>query len=179
MVITGSDSVIDQYNQYYAEYLTMFRAYETEIIAMNTNATIGRAGSVGTVTGAGLLSYSDFINYVAKIRGVATTSTNLINPVTSNYVSLAPPAAPTTSSPYYNIANGLSSIKFQWQPAAMRPPRAKDYATKWVAYFYNVINTNLYDTGYSLPNTLRIKIRHRHRADVDQCGRLGRLERGL
>ena len=34
-------------------YLTLFRAYETEIIAMNTNATIGRAGSVGTVTGAG------------------------------------------------------------------------------------------------------------------------------
>ena len=145
MVITGSDSVIDQYNQYYAEYLTMFRAYETEIIAMNTNATIGRAGSVGTVTGAGLLSYSDFINYVAKIRGVATTSTNLINPVTSNYVSLAPPAAPTTSSPYYNIANGLSSIKFNGSRGYTDTLFAHTQNYSWGAdgYGYSLIAPNL------------------------------------
>ncbi len=156
MVITGSDSVIDQYNQYYAEYLTMFRAYETEIIAMNTNATIGRAGSVGTVTGAGLLSYSDFINYVAKIRGVATTSTQSHQPGDLELCFARATGGANNVEPVLQHRKRSLEHQVQWQPR-LCDHGAKDYATIWVAYFFNVINTNLYDTGYSLPNTLRIK----------------------
>lgn len=154
-VVAGPANVIDQYNQYYAEYLTLFRAYETEIIAMNSSARIGFASGT-SATGGGLLSYSDFINYVAKLRGLPTTSTSLINPLTSNFVSLAPPAAPTASNAYYNIANGLSTITFNFAKG-YATTTAADYATKWTAYFYNIVNANLYDTGYTLATALRTK----------------------
>src|SRR5262249_46849402 len=105
-VISGDPRVVDQYNQYYAAYMAMFSAYETEIIGLNTAALIGTVVGKQT-TGGGVLSVAD---YSANIAGLGGTKNN--DPLLSTIVPLlTPPVAPTTSSAYENLtlASGLGT----------------------------------------------------------------------
>ena len=121
----------DQYNQYYAQYVTMFHAYATEIVALNTNATIGRNDSRSRLTGPGLLSYADFINYVAKMWSRNDDGKQRHQPADLELCCVARASDGANDvSPYYNIANGLSSIKFTGRSAGYATT-ASDYATLW------------------------------------------------
>src|SRR5262249_41820956 len=63
VTITSTNaSVVDQYNQYYAEYVAMFQAYMTDLLLINTTGAI-KANLTGNnqVSGGAVLSYADFI----------------------------------------------------------------------------------------------------------------------
>ncbi|GKQ52146.1 filamentous haemagglutinin family protein [Bradyrhizobium sp. Ce-3] len=140
VVISSSDpAVIDQYNLYYSQYLRMFRAYETELIGVNVN---GINPSTGVSAQGGIvLSYADFVAY-AQARNTFNLDPSLN----------AIPAAPTTSTVYYNLSNPgrlvYNSVSGNVVAAS------GDYATKWTAYFLSVINTNLVDSGKGRLNNL-------------------------
>lgn len=155
-VISGSPEAIDQYNQYYAQYVRMFNAYATDIVALNTNAVLGNASitAAGNKTeGPALLSYSDYVNYITQARGIAATLRGFINPLRSNYVGLfTPPTAPTTSTAYYNIAGGMGDLTFSEASTGKGySTTASDYVTKWTAYFLTIANANIHNTtnGYT------------------------------
>ncbi|MBY6242346.1 filamentous haemagglutinin family protein [Methylosinus sp. Sm6] len=141
-VISGSASVIDQYNQYYAAYAKLFRLYETEIVAMNTNGAQGLGVAGGTY-----LSYADVFT-MAQIFGIG------LDPSSSSYLYI--PAAPTLSSSYYNILGGFGSVTYlDGVEGGWASTTATDYATQWAAYFYNVANFNLANHyyGFGIFNT--------------------------
>lgn len=151
-VITGSADVIDQYNQFYAAYVGMFRAYETEIVTLNTSALIGDPST--RVTGPGILSYADYVAYITAIQA---TRRVILNPVTGNRASFVPPAAPTTGSLYYDITNGVMTNRFTYfiESAGgwVRSTPATDYATLWTAYLIDVVTANMYNSGGSAVRT--------------------------
>ncbi|WP_229167347.1 filamentous hemagglutinin family protein [Bradyrhizobium altum] len=136
VVISTTDlAVIDQYNQYYSQYLRMFRAYETELIGVNVN---GINPSTGVSARGGIvLSYADFVAYTNTIPGVL----NRVNP-SVNVI----PAAPTTRTQYYNLTNGIGRLLYNSGTGNV-VTGAADYATKWTAYFLSVINTNLVNSN--------------------------------
>lgn len=161
-VITGSAEVIDQYNQYYALYLTLFNAYATDIVSLNTHALLGRIGTPASTQtdGPALLSYSDYVAYITKARAIQATSTTFINPLRATLVPLfTPPTAPTTGSAYYDIAGGIGALTFN-NTNALRgyTTDASDYATLWTAYFFTVANANTFNTlstnAATLPNVV-------------------------
>ncbi|MGY3591283.1 filamentous hemagglutinin family protein [Bradyrhizobium sp. USDA 4341] len=136
VVISSSDpAVIDQYNLYYSQYLRMFRAYETELIGVNVN---GINPSTGVSARGGIvLSYADFVAYTNTIPGVLNRVDPSVNVI---------PAAPTTSTQYYNLTNGIGRLLYNSGTGNV-VTGAQDYATKWTAYFLSVINTNLVNSG--------------------------------
>ncbi|WP_342710252.1 filamentous hemagglutinin family protein [Bradyrhizobium sp. B124] len=142
VVISSSDptligAVTDQYNLYYSQYLRMFRAYETELIGVNVN---GINPSTGVSAHGGIvLSYADFVGY-AQSRGISP-----------NLSTVVIPSAPTTSTAYYNLTAGLGTIRFVGGNAVAL---TGDYATRWTAYFYNVITANLRGSGKQTINNL-------------------------
>ncbi|WP_400768661.1 filamentous haemagglutinin family protein [Methylosinus sporium] len=143
----ASGDIIDQYNQYYAQYLKLFGAYETEIVALNTSAKIGQTNkySAGFATGAAILSYADYVAYVTKIRGGSPS----LNPVSNTSSVFTIPAAPTTGSIYYNFSTGVDTAGFNYSTkdgSVTLPATATDYASKWAAYFFNIVNANLFNT---------------------------------
>ena len=145
----------DQYNQDYAQYVRMLNAYATDIVSLNTSALLGR--TTGTQTkGPALLSYSDYINYIAKMRSTTTTANNVINPLTSHYGALfTPPTATTTSGTYYNITSGIGAVTFTNTVSKKAyTTTASDYATLWTAYFFNVANANTWNTSGTSAGTL-------------------------
>jgi filamentous hemagglutinin family protein len=135
-VITGSANITDQYNQYYAEYLNLFRAYEKEIVSIDTNGAAGYGGS-----GGAYLSYSDFMSLVANAYGSSVQNLSFISV----------PSQPGLSAAYYNISTGLGSITFD-ASSGVASAATSDYATEWAAYFYNVANFNLVNNNVG--NTL-------------------------
>lgn len=140
-VISGSAQVIDQYNQYYAQYLNLFRAYATETIALNTHGidVLSERNGVPEATGGAIVSYSDFSTIISTVLGFVA-----IDPS-----SLVVPTSPTTQSAYYNIQRGIGSIDFSGDGSASTT--ASDYVTQWAAYFYSVVNLNLANnTGSTL-----------------------------
>ncbi|MBR1201887.1 MULTISPECIES: filamentous haemagglutinin family protein [unclassified Bradyrhizobium] len=138
VISSGDARVVDQYNQYYSEYLRMFRAYETELIGVNVN---GINPSTGVSARGGIvLSYADFVDYTSTIPGSAG-----LNPSRN-----AIPAAPTLSSEYFNLGTGIGN--FLISPNGNLIARTGDYASKWTAYFLSVINTNLLNSGKSRLN---------------------------
>ena len=153
-VIAGPADAVDQYNQYYRTYFRMFRAYETEIVAVNTNTRIGNSATSPFVGGA-VLSYADFVDYVSKIRNISPTLATWINPVTGTRAALfVPPAAPTTSTAYYNISAGLGTSS--WSIASPNQgssitTSATDYATRWTAYLFRW-STRIYTIRSDWPN---------------------------
>ncbi|WP_283469855.1 filamentous haemagglutinin family protein [Methylosinus trichosporium] len=138
-VVAGSAQVVDQHNQYYAKYLDLFRAYETEITGLDKHGIDVNASNsdISGVTGGNIVSYADYSAIVSAVFGSVA-----IDPST-----LALPTAPTTSSAYYNISDGLGAIQFAENGSATTS--AADYATQWAAYFYSVINLNLVNSSQS------------------------------
>ncbi|MGY3696655.1 filamentous hemagglutinin family protein [Bradyrhizobium sp. USDA 3240] len=142
VVISSSDpAVSDQYNLYYSQYLRMFRAYETELIGVNVN---GINPSTGVSARGGIvLSYADFVGY-AQSRGISP-----------NLSTVVIPSAPTTSTAYYNLTAGLGTIRFVNGNAVAL---TGDYATRWTAYFYNVITANLRGSNKQSVNTFVLPV---------------------
>jgi filamentous hemagglutinin family protein len=132
-VIAGSAEAIDQYNQYYAQYLSLFRAYETEAIALNVNGidVVAERNGLTDVTGGVVVSHSDFTNLISTLLGFVAVDPS----------SIVVPTAPTTQSAYYNIQRGLGPIDFASDGSASTAE--SDYVTRWAAYFYSVVNLNL------------------------------------
>ncbi len=61
IVMSGDPRVVDQYNQFYIQYVNMFDAYATEIVATNTIG--GTDSSLGVQPGqGGYFSYTDVVN---------------------------------------------------------------------------------------------------------------------
>ncbi|MBY6239909.1 filamentous haemagglutinin family protein [Methylosinus sp. Sm6] len=133
-VVAGSAEVVDQYNQYYAQYLEMFRAYETELTGLDLHGIDVNAANTGvSVTGGNIVSYADYSAILSAVVGSVA-----IDPST-----LVVPTAPTTSSAYYDIRHGLGAIQFAENGSATTS--ASDYATRWAAYFYSTINLNIFN----------------------------------
>ncbi|MCK9917090.1 filamentous hemagglutinin family protein [Microbacteriaceae bacterium K1510] len=157
-----ADDVIDQYNQYYAQYVRMFNAYATDIVALNSAALLGRVGTVAPnqTTGPALLSYIDYVAFITKARNIAATLVSFINPTRSNYVPLfTPPTAPTTSTSYYNLSTGTGPLTYSnINTGKGYTTTASDYVTKWTAYFFTVANANIFNTtgaiNASVPNAV-------------------------
>ena len=61
--------------------------------------------------------------------------------------SIAIPGAPTSSSQYYDLVNGLGTITFDGSGAASTT--RQDYVTQWVTYFFDVANYNIFATQFS------------------------------
>ncbi|WP_448044311.1 filamentous haemagglutinin family protein [Bradyrhizobium liaoningense] len=162
-MITGSAEVIDQYNQYYAQYVTIFRAYEREIIGLNSSDSQFGYGTLVRSAGGGVLSYADYVAYITKATGRSATSSLFINPLTKP--GLVIPTAPTTGSAYYNIANGLGSLVYNSGGTNSRTytTTASDYITKWVAYLFNVAQTNI---NNSRSTTLQLALNNTYHAVV-------------
>ncbi|MCA6120294.1 filamentous hemagglutinin family protein [Bradyrhizobium sp. WSM 1704] len=127
IAITSSDPrVIDQYNQFYVQYVNMYHAYMVEIVQGNTNAA-------STVVGPGFggyYTYADATNILLGRGGL------FIAPPT-------PVAAPSATNPYlyYNISG--------------KPGAPTDYVTQWQSYFFGVIDANIQDnTGLGGPADL-------------------------
>ncbi|WP_420969891.1 filamentous haemagglutinin family protein [Bradyrhizobium sp. B120] len=135
VISSGDPAVIDQYNLYYSQYLRMFRAYETELIGVNVNG-INPSMTGVSAQGGIVLSYADFVAYT-QARNVLTRLDPSLNVI---------PAAPSTSTLYYNLTTGLGRLLYN--PGTGNVVAASgDYATKWTAYFLSVINTNLVNSG--------------------------------
>jgi filamentous hemagglutinin family protein len=154
---TVASKVTDQYNQYYAEYVTLFRAYETELLAGTLASTDGKtnqtkynltATGTGTaiVTGGNVLSYADFFLLAQSKQGRKT-----ISPFQNANITI--PAAPGAGTSYFDLTNGLGAIKpitttngngfYSASPTAAET--ALDYATEYTVYFYNVLNLEIED----------------------------------
>lgn len=105
--------VIDQYNQFYIQYVKMYDAYLVEIVQGETNAgSISVGGGLG-----GHYTYSDIMTVLSNF-GIAPTLPSSV------------PVAPSAANPYlYYDISGKSGVS--------------DYATQWQSYFYSVINANL------------------------------------
>ncbi|MBR0871346.1 filamentous hemagglutinin family protein [Bradyrhizobium tropiciagri] len=106
--------VIDQYNQFYVQYVKMYHAYMVEIVQVDTNA-------VSSVLGGGFGAYNSYADVSNFYTGQALPF-------------IAPPAfvaAPSATNPYlyYNISGNSGA-----QP---------DYVTQWTNYFLGVIDVNL------------------------------------
>ncbi|MDI4235724.1 filamentous hemagglutinin family protein [Bradyrhizobium sp. Arg237L] len=112
--------VIDQYNQFYIQYVDMYHAYQVEIVQGNTNA----ATITGTPAGRGAyFTYAD----VSRVLRTNFFVTAVLPP--------SIPVAPTKEvNPYlyYNI-NGAAA--------------GADYASLWQNYFFDVIDANLQNNG--------------------------------
>ena len=123
IVMSGDPRIVDQYNQFYVQYVKMFDAYATEIVAANTIG--GTDPSLGAQSGlGGYFSYTDVVNAWSGV-GVAAV------------LPLAIPAAPSAGNPYlyYNIKLGA------------QPGSGSDYASLWQNYFFSVIDANLQNVG--------------------------------
>jgi filamentous hemagglutinin family protein len=128
--IGGLDTTaIDQFNQYYAVYLTLFRAYENELIAVNSKGVNAFGVSV---SGGIVLSYSDYINSAPSLFGSLQ-----IDPTTIQIPTVS------TTVPSYSLTAGLGSISFNGFDRYSAS--TNDYATQWTAYLFNVINLNIYN----------------------------------
>ena len=158
----------------------MFNAYATDIVSLNTSALLGRTTATQT-KGPALLSYSDYINYIAKMRSTTTTANNVINPLTSTYVALfTPPTATTTSGTYYNITSGIGAVTFTNTVSKKAyTTTASDYATLWTAYFFNVANANTWNTlgtsAGTLPSVVTSKLGSGKTPTLDNVGGLAAI----
>ncbi|ATQ70694.1 hypothetical protein CQW49_22215 (plasmid) [Methylosinus trichosporium OB3b] len=123
-----STEVIDQYNQYYAEYVSMFNSYAAETVIGNTSAVANYG-----VEGGAYLSMPFYIQLLTALGR------------TVDQAAITVPTAPTTSSSYYSIGSGLQlSLESQ---TGFTTASGADYASQWAAYFFNVLNTNLIFVG--------------------------------
>lgn len=121
--LTGDTQVIDQYNQFYIQYVNMYHAYEAEIVATNTVA--GTSQDVGLSPGfGGYLSNADVARYVEQLVGAG----GVVLPPTI-------PRAPTATTLYYDIAH---------------PASGNDYASAWASYFFGVIDANFRNQSAAL-----------------------------
>ena len=123
IVMSGDPRVVDQYNQFYIQYVNMFDAYATEIVATNTIG--GTDSSLGVQPGqGGYFSYTDVVNAWSG-RGVSAV------------LPLVIPVAPNGGNPYlyYNIKSGA------------QPGSGSDYASLWQNYFFSVVDANLQNVG--------------------------------
>lgn len=122
--------VIDQYNQFYIQYVEMYHAYQVEIVQGNTNAGIG----VGQPSGlGGYFSYADVPNVLATFGGGPA-----VIPATSI------PVGPTKANPYlyYNISSKA------------QPGTGTDYVSLWQNYFFGVVDANLQSNAFISPGSL-------------------------
>ncbi|HEX3503123.1 MAG TPA: filamentous hemagglutinin N-terminal domain-containing protein, partial [Xanthobacteraceae bacterium] len=124
IVITSSDPrVIDQYNQFYIQYVNMFAAYAAETVAVNTSG--GTDPNLGAPPGSGgYSSYTNIANIWASIIGAP-------------FMPLAIPAAPSQANPYLYL--NLS--------AGAQPGSANDYVSLWEDYFFSVVDANFKNIG--------------------------------
>ncbi|QPF87794.1 filamentous hemagglutinin family protein [Bradyrhizobium genosp. L] len=122
ITITSNDpQVIDQYNQFYAQYVNMYHAYMIEIVQGNTNAGSAIWSALG-ISGAfgGYYAYNDVLTVVASQGGPG-----LLPPM--------PVVPPSAMSPYlyYDIKSGA------------RPGSGTDYVSQWENYFFGVLDVNI------------------------------------
>jgi Filamentous haemagglutinin family outer membrane protein len=129
-----SNDVNNQYDRFYAQYASMFRAYEGEIVSLNSGGGGAKPFNSTVTQGGQLLSYSNFDILISGL-GLADPS------------SIAIPGAPTSSSQYYDLVNGLGTITFDGSGAASTT--RQDYVTQWVTYFFDVANYNIFATQFS------------------------------
>ncbi|WP_229181688.1 filamentous haemagglutinin family protein [Bradyrhizobium oropedii] len=114
VAIASSDpQVIDQYNQFYVQYVNMYHAYMVEIVQGNTNAA---SSVVGSGLG-GYYTYAEVANYFLNVLGSPFVTPPM------------PVAAPSATGLYYNITGKAGA--------------PLDYVTQWENYFFGVINANL------------------------------------
>ncbi|MCK9914327.1 filamentous hemagglutinin family protein [Microbacteriaceae bacterium K1510] len=120
IVMSGDQRVVDQYSQFYLQYVKMFHAYATAIVAGNTSA--GTSDSIGFPPGTGgaYVSYADVVNAINGIGGAVV-------------LPLSIPAAPSLANPYlyYDIKSGA------------KPGIGNDYTSLWENYFFSVVDANL------------------------------------
>jgi hypothetical protein len=139
-VFTGATAaIIDQYNQYYAEYINLFRDYEAATIMLNT------AGNSNLhIPGGAIISSANYDQLYAQFNGAAGLAF-----LTTSQISI--PNAPTLNTPYFNIQTGLGSIQFDSNGLASTS--AAEYATQWAAYFISVMDLMYYNAtaGGTLP----------------------------
>jgi filamentous hemagglutinin family protein len=138
--VSGPDAlnIIDQYNQFYGEYVTMFRAYETELLAINKNGfNAAFYPGVPAVSGGIVMSYSDFVN---------ASNTNGFLGVDPATIKIPSPV--DTTGLYFNLQTRTGNISFD-PNTGFASTTASDYVTQWTAYFYNVVNANLLNSTFS------------------------------
>ncbi len=130
---TGQPSnIVDQYNQYYAEYVNLFRDYATEMIFLNVNGN-------GSGSGGAVVTYANYDQlYAAFNAGLPTLTTS----------SISIPGAPTTNTPYYNIQTRLGPFNFD-SSTGLASTSAAEYTAQWAAYFMSVVDFNYYNASGS------------------------------
>ncbi|MBV9562164.1 MAG: filamentous hemagglutinin family protein, partial [Bradyrhizobium sp.] len=142
--ISGDSRVIDQYNQYYGQYVALFRAYETELIAVNKNGVNAGVFGVSPISGGVVLSYSDYAAVLGALDGALQ-----LDPA-----AIRIPVPVTTADVYYNLKAKTGAITFD-PNTGFATATTQDYVTQWTAYFYNVINANLENSEFTtLSNTV-------------------------
>lgn len=124
-IIHGDDLIMKQYDQYYAQYLDMFGAYERETVSVNSQGT-----SVFGFPGGAYLPYQTY-QQIESVFGNAPTQFDI-------------PTMPTTKDAYYNIRNGLGTINFD--SSGYASTNAADYVTRWQTYFFDIVNQNMVDS---------------------------------
>ncbi|MCK9917085.1 filamentous hemagglutinin family protein [Microbacteriaceae bacterium K1510] len=115
-----SAEIIDQYNQWYAQYVRMFDVYAKILVYNNVltgQATTGQPGG----------------NYFTR---------QYLNDLYTAYLGAPPdfshvviPAAPTLSGSYYN-GTGLLGLSFNSSTGVVTAT-GSDYSSQWVAYLFN------------------------------------------
>ncbi|WP_160168912.1 filamentous haemagglutinin family protein [Bradyrhizobium sp. Ai1a-2] len=115
--------VIDQYNQFYIKYASMYDAYMIEIVQGNTNA----ASALGAPGGLG--AYYTYADVPRALKALGVQFNRDISPLPPVSIPVAPTNNPALGTPYlyYNI-NGA--------------PAGADYVSLWQNYFFDVIDTN-------------------------------------
>lgn len=111
--------VIDQYNQFYLQYVSLYDAYMTEIVQGNTN------GGSALGVGGGLGAYYTYgqVPQALNLEGV-------VAPLPPPSIPVAPTAT-TDPTLYYNISSKA------------QPGTGTDYVSQWENYFFGVIDVNL------------------------------------
>ncbi|WP_315833198.1 filamentous haemagglutinin family protein [Bradyrhizobium prioriisuperbiae] len=132
--LTGDTRVIDQYDQFYIQYVNMYHAYMTEIVQVNTNAATDPLFGLPPGFGA-YVPYAALPDLYTQFTGGAPA------------VPSAIPVAPNATNPYlyYNIKSGA------------QPGTGMDYVSQWQNYFFGVVDANLVNASriqFGVPTSL-------------------------